>query len=441
MIGYLARRILLFIPTLLGATFLVVMIMELAPIDVVESLLPPTGEMNPAAREEREAYLNARYGLDASGPEKWARWVNNVSPIGLQTWKYDDPAVVEQRAELRAFRERIEPEVEAEVEAANPDLVAARDGQDTPSDERIQAIQTLRDSVKERLTELEDEQNFSPMSGEIRWDKLPIKTPDLGNSIRQSRPNWDIIKEALPITLILQLISIPTAVAISLITGIWSAKHRGAWQDWGTGGVLLALFSIPVIWVGVMAIGYFANDQYTNWFPTGGTTDLRSDSFPFFPRFGGEAGFQRGFLLDSIWHIALPVVCLTYAQFAYLSKLTRGSMLEVLGADYIRTARAKGLAPNTVLLRHGFRTALIPVITFLAALLPVIITGSIVIETIFGINGMGRLVIESLKNNDIELFLTVTLFTILLKLVAYLLADIAYVVADPRVSYSGGSSA
>jgi peptide/nickel transport system permease protein len=440
MLTYLLRRILLFIPTLLGATFLVVMIMDLAPIDVVESLLPPSGEQNPAVREEREAYLNARYGLDASGPEKWLRWVNNVSPIGLQTWDYEAPEVVEQRALRRTFRSEAEPVIEAEVRNANPELVALSQDVEADPDARVAARQSLREQIKSRLDELEEEQGFYPMSGDIRWDRLPVKAPDLGNSIRQSRPNWQIIREALPITLLLQLISLPTAVAISLITGIWSAKNRGGWQDWGTGGLLLALFSIPTIWVGVMAIGYLANDQYVNWFPTGGVQDIRSESFGFFPGYVGDE-FQRGYLLDSLWHLALPVICLTYAQFAYLSKLTRGSMLEVLNSDYIRTARAKGLAAHVVLLRHGFRTALIPVITFLAALLPVIITGSIVIETIFGINGMGRLVIESLKNNDIELFLTVTLFTIVLKLGAYLLADIAYVLADPRVSYSAGGDA
>ncbi|MEL7238809.1 MAG: ABC transporter permease, partial [Planctomycetota bacterium] len=206
-----------------------------------------------------------------------------------------------------------------------------------------------------------------------------------------------------------------------------------------SGVTLLSFYSAPVIWVGVVLIGFLASNQYLQWFPASGLSSLRAAEYDFLPGWGAD-GFEAGWLLDRVWHLALPVLCMTYAQFAYLSKLTRTSVLEVLSADYIRTARAKGLAPNVVLLRHAFRNALIPVITFLAALLPVIITGSIVIETIFGINGMGRAVIQSLFADDRELFLSITLFTILLKLAAYLLADIAYVVADPRVSYSGSGS-
>src|SRR5690606_24913695 len=107
----------------------------------------------------------------------------------------------------------------------------------------------------------------------------------------------------------------------------------------------------------------------------------------------------------------------------------------VLNSDYVRTARAKGLAPNVVLWRHAFRNALLPIITVLSNLLPAIIAGSVVVETIFSINGMGRLFIESLKRGDNEVFLSLTLITLLLTITAYLLADLAYALADPRVTY------
>ena len=130
-------------------------------------------------------------------------------------------------------------------------------------------------------------------------------------------------------------------------------------------------------------------------------------------------------------------MCLALGQFAVLSKLTRTAVLETLGADYIRTARAKGLSPNTVLLRHGLRNSQIPVITFVAALIPYIVSGSIVVETIFSLNGMGRLTVDAIKAGDIELFLGTTLMILILKLLCYLGADIAYAIADPRVSFSG----
>jgi len=155
----------------------------------------------------------------------------------------------------------------------------------------------------------------------------------------------------------------------------------------------------------------------------------------FFPRFVG--GFQRGYLLDSLWHLALPIICISYGGFAFYSKLARTSLLETLGTDFVRTARAKGLAERVVLYRHAFRNSLLPLITVAASFLPALITGSIVVETIFSLNGMGRLVIESIKANDRELFLSVSMIVLVLELGGFLLADILYVIADPRVSYEG----
>jgi peptide/nickel transport system permease protein len=154
----------------------------------------------------------------------------------------------------------------------------------------------------------------------------------------------------------------------------------------------------------------------------------------FFPRsIDGE--FRPGYLLDSLWHLALPVFCISYGTVAYYSKLTRTALLETLSSDFVRTARAKGLPERIVLYRHALRNSLIPLITVAAAFLPLLITGSIVVETIFSINGMGRLVIESLFANDRELFLSTSVIILVLQLTGYLLADIAYVIADPRVSY------
>jgi peptide/nickel transport system permease protein len=277
------------------------------------------------------------------------------------------------------------------------------------------------------------QQGIEPMPGDLRFDKVPLKVPDLGDSFIQSRPVEPIIAEALPVTIILQVISLPLIIGIALLSGIWSARHRGKIQDVATGTLLLGLFSIPVIWAGVMFIGFLANVQFIKAFPAAGMHSITADAMPFFPRFTG--GFERGYLLDAMWHLMLPVTCLVYGGFAFYSKLARTSLLETLGTDYVRTARAKGLPERIVLYRHAFRNSLLPLITVAASFLPLLITGSIVIETIFSLNGMGRLVIESVKANDRELFLSVSTIVLLLQLIGFLLADIAYVIADPRVSY------
>ena len=404
MTAYLIRRLLLFIPTLIGATAVIFMLMALAPIDIIDVLLPPGGEMLPGARAQREAYLQERYGLKDPAPIQYLRWLNNISPVGFRTWKRDDGPVVEAKrreGELKAAKER-------ELKAAGASAL----------------------KIQEALEEVD----VTPNAGGFRFNRPAVKAPDLGNSFVQSRPVWPIIRQSLPVTVTIQLVALPLAVAVALLSGIWSARHRGKVQDVFTGTVLLALYSVPVIWVGVMLIGFFANVEYVKAFPAAGLHDVRADSMPFFPRWGSE-GFRRGYLLDSMWHLALPVLCLSYATFAYYSKLTRTALLETLGADFVRTARAKGLAERVVLFRHAFRNSLLPLITVAASFLPLLISGTIVVETIFGLNGMGRLAIQALYANDRELFLSTSVFILLLQLVGYLLADILYVVADPRVSY------
>ena len=143
----------------------------------------------------------------------------------------------------------------------------------------------------------------------------------------------------------------------------------------------------------------------------------------------------HGFLFDRLWHLVLPVFCLSYGGFAFLSRLTRGAVLENLLSDYARTARAKGVEEKNVLWRHVFRNSLLPLITLAAGLLPSLIGGSVIIEQLFSIDGMGRLAIEAVNARDRELMLSLTMIGGLLTLAGYLIADLCYAIADPRVSY------
>jgi peptide/nickel transport system permease protein len=175
-----------------------------------------------------------------------------------------------------------------------------------------------------------------------------------------------------------------------------------------------------------------------HFFPASGLHDLRASDMRFLPTFAG--GFQRGWLLDTIWHLLLPGVCLCYASFAFTSKLTRSSMLDNINFDYVRTARAKGVDEKTVIYRHVLRNGLLPLITSFAAVLPGLIGGSVVIESIFSLPGMGKLTVDAVFDKDPEMVLSSALVAGFLGLVSFLLADIAYAIADPRVSYEGASS-
>jgi peptide/nickel transport system permease protein len=405
MLTYLIRRLLLFIPTLLGATFLVFMLMASAPISIVDALLPPGGDMRPGERAVKRAYIEERYGLNQPPPMQYLRWLNNYSPIGFPKWTDTDPQV------LAAKEKEIELQAARRVELEKEDLSEAE--------------------ILRRLEEI----IVNPKAGAPRLAFPILKQPDMGQSYIQARPVWSIIKEALPVTITIQVIALPTALTIAVLTGIWAARHRGGFKDVGLGTVFLAMYSLPVIWVGVLLIGFFANVEYVKAFPAGELNDPRVAEMSFFPGRDLQGNWQRGYLLDSLWHLALPVFCVAYTAVAYYSKLTRTALLETLAADFVRTARAKGLSERVVLFRHAFRNSLIPLITVAAALLPALVTGSIVVETIFSLRGMGRLVIESLLRNDRELFLSVSVITLTIQLAGYLLADIAYALADPRVSY------
>jgi microcin C transport system permease protein len=267
----------------------------------------------------------------------------------------------------------------------------------------------------------------------VSWP-VGFKLPDLGDSINARRPVLDMIEESLPITLMLNLITLPAMLGISIWSGILAARKRGGVMDVGGGTILLGLWSVPQIWAGVLLVGFLANKEFLHWFPTAGLHDLRADEMNFLPTM--IAGhFQRGWLLDIAWHLVLPIVCLSYAGFAFTSKLTRGAMLENINADFVRTARAKGVAPGPILYRHVLRNALLPLITSMAWVLPGLISGAIIVETIFAIPGMGKLGVDAVFEKDPEMVMSITLVASLLGLVSFLLADIAYAIADPRVSF------
>lgn len=389
MLSYIIRRLLLFPPTLIGITMIVFFTIALSPGGIGGSLLSGEGNMRPAERAQRRAYLEERFGLDKPYVVQYLRWLNNVSPIGFGTWKSTDPIVMAAAQEAA----KLPP---------NPD--------------------GSRPKPKIR-------------AGDVRLSRPGIKWPDLGKSWTRNQPVSAVILEALPVSITLESASVPITYLIAVLSGIYAARHRGKLIDVGSGAVLIALFSIPTIWTGVLFVGFLCNNDYVHWFPANGFHDLQANSMPFLPHFAG--GFQCGWLLDTAWHLIGPLICISYGNFAVLSRLTRGSLLDTLGADFVRTGRAKGLSERVVLFRHAFRNSLIPLITIAAYILPGLISGAVIVETIFGLPGMGKLSLDAIEARDRELILSVTFIISVLTLIGYLLADIGYAIADPRVSYDG----
>lgn len=248
---------------------------------------------------------------------------------------------------------------------------------------------------------------------------------DFGDSIKHHRPVIELIKKRLPITLTLNIIAFVIIYAVSLPMGVLAAVRHRRFFDRASSVVLFVLWSLPVMWVGQMMIGYFCGPPL-NWFAPAGLSSNDAESMLF-----------SAWIVDRLWHLVLPVFCLTYAGFAYLTKQVRAGMLDNLRADYVRTARAKGLSNWTVIFRHAFRNSVIPVITIMATLLPAMLGGSVIIEKIFSIPGMGLLAFEAVTTRDYNVIMAVATIGGVMNLVGLLFADIAYAMVDPRISFEG----
>lgn len=257
----------------------------------------------------------------------------------------------------------------------------------------------------------------------LNWLKR-IVTLDFGRSLRDQRLVIDKLMERIPTSIMLSGTSLILAYLISIPLGIYSATHQYSTGDRISTIALFTLYSLPNFWVATMAIVYFGGGDFWDVFPVYGLRSAGSESWSFFQR-----------LQDLAWHLILPITCMTYYTFAALSRYMRASMLEVVRQDFIRTARAKGLSERLVVYRHALRNSLIPIVTLMADLLPALVGGSIIIETIFSIPGMGLLSYEAVLNRDYPMIMAIFTLSAFLTLIGILLADFLYTVVDPRIAY------
>lgn len=468
MLTYIIRRLLLMIPTLIGVTMLVFFIMANAPGGFASALNEGSQGMGVESRRIKQEQIN-RYALDQPIYVQYFRWLNQVSPVGFRmsgdyTWSEEQARQLGKQLESRdwlttdrarqstrdliltmaIYSGQSPEEVLAlfDEAAANPiekgpalfELIDAKPLGEKEFWQRVQAKAEL--GPNEAADELLREVGFSSINkSRVMFGSFKLWDSDLGTD-RNQRNVGDLIVERLPITMIMNLITIPIIYVISIFVGLLAARRRGGFFDVASGVVMLGLYSVPVIFIGVLAISYLANSKYpmTHWFPASNMHDLQADNWPFLP-YVENGRWQRGWLLDYAWHLVLPVMCLTYGGFAFLTKVMRGSVLETISADFVRTARAKGVAENHILFRHVFRNSLLPLITMAAAILPGLFVGSFVVEYIFSIQGMGLLTVEAAKNADVNIVMATTLVGSILSLFSLLVRDILYAAADPRVTY------
>ena len=303
-------------------------------------------------------------------------------------------------------------------------------------------VDAYRDTVEKRaeavssLARVNDafERGPYPQAGVGAGDVVSLDWPDFGKSFTLGRPVLDLIAEALPVTLLLNIAAIPIIYLVAVPFGMQAAARHNRLFDKISGSIFVIFWSIPVVWAGVLAIGFLADDQYLGLFPVSGLHSNDADDMAFLPGWNGDR-FEIGYMLDTAWHMVLPVICLVYGGWAVLAKQTRAAMLDTYTMDFVRTARAKGVSDHDVKWYHVFRNSLLPVITIFVLVFPAMLAGSVVVERIFSIPGMGSLILGAIFNLDRDVILANVFMIAVLNLVALLLADVLYAAADPRVTF------
>lgn len=259
-------------------------------------------------------------------------------------------------------------------------------------------------------------------SGEHPWHGLLVL--DFGREVQ--RPDIDVAREIgrrLWVTVPLAILAVLITFLVAVPLGVWSAARAGTRRERALSLVAFLLHAVPVFWLGlllVLALGATG----LGWLPVIGLHDKDADTF---------GAFER--VLDTALHAILPVLTLSLGSVAYVSRQVRSGVVATLREDYVRTARAKGVRERDVLVRHALRNALLPVITLLGAVLPALVAGSIVVETVFDIDGVGRYAFEGVLARDANIVLATTVVSAVATMVGILIADLLYAAADPRIRH------
>jgi peptide/nickel transport system permease protein len=289
-----------------------------------------------------------------------------------------------------------------------------------PGDPAMVFVGEAGGSTEEILKEVRKEFGLDKSLLEQLWIYgKKVLSGDLGFSYFQGKPVLELILEKIPATVLLILTAVFLAITLGVLAGVIVAQHPAS-----LGSSLITIFSLfgfamPVFWLGIMLILAFS--LYIPLFPGHGMITVGLE--------GGPWDFAR----DILHHLVLPAFTLAIIYIAQYSRLSRASMLEVIGSDYVRTARAKGLSERMVIYKHALRNAVLPVLTVFGIQIGHLLAGAILVETVFTWPGMGRLMFDGILRRDYPLIMGILIFSSVLVIVANLLTDLFYGVLDPRI--------
>lgn len=259
---------------------------------------------------------------------------------------------------------------------------------------------------------------------ETRYFKWVVRlfTLDFGISMRDGRPISEKLRHCFPVTLILSSLALLLAYAFAVPLGIVSAVYRGRLFDRVATVFLFVLYSFPAFWMALLILRYFTDAGGLALFPSQGLHCIGYEEWSW-----GER------MRDAGEHLVLPVICLSIIPMAMLARYQRVGMIQVINLDFMRTARAKGLSPTKVIVKHGLRNGMIPMVTMLGLQIPYVVSGSVVVERIFGIPGMGYETFEAIRSQDQPWLLAAVAVTAILTMLGVVVADGIYAFIDPRI--------
>ena len=472
MLQYIVKRLLIFIPTLIAISIVIFMLNLNSPGDPVESMLNLSGGGEAGGNmadklSGEEAYLEMRQRLNLDKPSFYFAVTSRAYPDTLYrvvrkwhkdnlhrmisvhgNWKQIDQYYKQiQETELAAIaieKDSLNPRALIQIRENLGNLYRAYDDNEihkylailttevpsTPStsellpdlDKLIASHQSIIDNATPLKTKIPRVAWYGLNNQYHIWFTRFLKL-DFGDSYQDKQPIRNKIMDNIAVTMTISLISILLTYLIAVPLGVFSARNKGKASDNVTSTALFILYSLPNFWIATLMINYLCNPEYLKLFPPYGLGEIHYGTNFF------------GFLAIRSYSVFLPLVCWTYGSLAYLSRQMRGGMLNILGQDFIRTARAKGLEDNKVIWKHAFRNSLLPVITLFANVFPLMISGSIVIEVIFSLPGMGKMLLDAIVFKDFPVVFTLVMMTAFLTMIGYLIADILYAVVDPRISY------
>ena len=262
----------------------------------------------------------------------------------------------------------------------------------------------------------------------VKWMGAAL-TGDFGTSHTHNRPVLDVLLTFLPNTILLSACALGLAFLVGIVVGTMQAVRQYSLMDQGMSVVMLFFYSMPSFWLALMLIlmfSLFARNvwHWPIWFPASGMTSVDYE----FLTLGGK-------LRDRVMHLVLPTMSLSLVMAAGIARFMRGSMLEVIRQDFVRTARAKGLPERSVIFKHALRNALIPIITLFGLYIPVLFSGTVFIEYVFAWPGMGKTLVDAITARDYPLVMAGTFFFAIMVVVGNLIADVLYAAVDPRIRY------